>query len=88
MTLPKRDRGQNQFPIAYEYRHLQYDPLMLQIILLIQNSGHKPKYIQAHSGVTTHTLRNWINKRTRRPNASTMRAVARTLGYTIKLEKE
>jgi transcriptional regulator with XRE-family HTH domain len=87
-TKVNRQVGHNEFPIAHEYRNLRYEPDMLRVVMLYRSSGIKAKEIERSSGVTGQTLRNWESKKTRRPNHSTLKAVAAALGYSFKLMKE
>jgi hypothetical protein len=66
--------GHNEFPIAYQYKHMAFEPLMLQLTMLMKESGQ--------------TFRNWVQRKTKRPNASTLRAVAKVLGYRLTYEKD
>lgn len=75
-------KGDNKLtPMAREYRNLQYEPLMLRAVALLD--GHKLSQIQRDCGVTANTLRNWRNKKTHRPNSSTLRFVGRALGFKL-----
>ena len=50
---------------------------------MIQTSGANYKWIEAHSGVTSWTLNAWFNGKTKKPQAATINAVARALGYKL-----
>jgi hypothetical protein len=55
-TRPERHVYEN---IAAEYKAMQYDPLMLQAVMLIQASNHSRYQISQRSGVSTTTMANW-----------------------------
>jgi transcriptional regulator with XRE-family HTH domain len=80
--------GHNEFPIAYQYKHMAFEPLMLQLTMLMKESGKTHAEIERESGVTGQTFRNWVQRKTKRPNASTLRAVAKVLGYRLTYEKD
>jgi DNA-binding transcriptional regulator YiaG len=86
--LAKKTLGHNEHPIAHAYRTTIYEPDMLRIVMLYRSSGLSANNIQRQSGVTTQTLRNWEGRKTKRPNHSTLKAVAKALGYEFKLLKE
>jgi hypothetical protein len=73
--------------LATEYKTMQYDPRMLQTVMLLKASGKTPSYIQRVCGVTTQTLRNWEKKKTKRPQAATMDFALRTVGYQLVIRK-
>lgn len=80
-------KGDNRLtPMAREYRNLEYEPLMLDAVALLD--GHKLAAIQRDCGVTTQTLRRWQQRKTHRPNASTLRFVGKALGYRLTYVKE
>lgn len=74
--------------LEYEYRNLVHEPLMLQFTMLLENSGKAPGFVTHATGITTETLRKWRTKKTKRPNASTLRMAFKALGYSLKPTKE
>jgi len=78
--------------LAAEYRETldsaYFDPIMLRITMLIgkdYGAGHR---IATRSGVSPTTIRNWQLRKTHRPSASTLRFVARAVGYDLELVKK
>ena len=65
------------------YNFVDKDPIIDEVRTMIQNSGANYKWIEEHSGVTWQTLRNWFDGKTRKPQAATINAVARALGYKL-----
>lgn len=84
----KTAKGHNSLPLAYEYKHTDYEPLMLQFNLLMENSGKSSSFVTTQTSITAQTLRNWKLRKTRRPNSSTLRMAFKALGYTLKPIKE
>lgn len=74
--------------LEYEYKHILHEPLMLQFNMLMQTSGTRPGVIAKQTGITTQTLRNWLLRKTKRPNSSTLRTAYKALGYTLKPMKD
>ena len=73
---------------ATEYKHLQYEPLMLQTVMLLRASGKKPSYIERVTGVTSTTIRNWERKKTKRPQATTLRFALKSVGKKLAIVDE
>jgi len=77
--------------LAAEYKatltSAYYDPIMLRLNLLVGSDWGAAYRIALRSGVSPTTIRNWALRKTHRPNASTMRYVARALGYDLELVK-
>jgi len=65
------------------YSFTDKDPIIDEIRTVVQGSGWTHKRIQEESGVTTTTLRNWFGGKTMKPQAATLNAVARALGYKL-----
>lgn len=88
MNVARHRKETNQVPklnpIAQQYQDLEVEPLMLQINLLIKNSNKPHTKISRICGVTGQTLRNWDKKKTKRPQATTLKFVARALGYDLR----
>jgi len=64
------------------YRWLEHDPVRDEVVALIEESGMSLEAISRKSGgVSTTTLRRWINGATRRPQNVTLDFVLRGLGY-------
>jgi DNA-binding phage protein len=73
--------------IANEYRASinNPDPTMLQVALLIRNSKLSPRGIAERCGVSYVCIYRWLNGKTRRPQAVTMKFVLRALGYDLRV---
>lgn len=69
---------------TYEYK---YDPVIEQVLELLQNSNMKFKQASELSGVSPSTIRNWNKGKTRRPQSATIEAVGRAAGYGRKWVK-
>jgi hypothetical protein len=65
------------------YSFLEKDPIIDEIRTVILNSGANYAWIENQSGVTAQTLRAWFYGATRKPQAATINAVARSLGYKL-----
>lgn len=74
--------------LQHEYKHTVYEPLMLQFNMLMQASDKSYTQVATLTGITSQTLRNWHNRKTRRPNSSTLRMAYKALGYTLRAVKE
>lgn len=74
--------------LAYEYKHILHEPLMLQFNMLAQTTGIRPGVIAQKTGITTQTLRNWMLRKTKRPNSSTLRMAYKALGYSLRAVKD
>jgi len=65
------------------YNFTDKDPIIDELRTVIQDSGATYKQIHEDSGVSTQTLSNWFSGETRRPQAASLNAVARALGYKL-----
>lgn len=65
------------------YNFTEKDPIIDEIRTIYQDSGANYTWIQEHSGVSTATLVNWFSGTTKRPQAATVNAVLRCLGYKL-----
>jgi hypothetical protein len=65
------------------YNFIDRDPIIDEIRTVYQDSGANYKWVCEHSGVCTSTLNNWFNGQTKRPQAATINAVLRSLGYKL-----
>jgi transcriptional regulator with XRE-family HTH domain len=65
------------------YNFTDKDPIIDELRTVIQDSGATYKQIHEDSGVSTATLTNWFAGETRRPQAASLNAVARALGYKL-----
>lgn len=67
----QRDKG---------YKFMEKDPVLDQLITLVEESPKSLAKISDESGVSKSCLRNWMYGRTRRPQNITMDFVARAVG--------
>ena len=65
------------------YSFIDKDPIIDEVRTMINNSGANYKWVEEHSGVTSTTLNAWFNGKTKKPQAATLNAVARALGYKL-----
>jgi transcriptional regulator with XRE-family HTH domain len=65
------------------YNFQDKDPIIDEVRTIVQMSGATYKKIEADSGVTSATLRAWFQGKTRKPQAATLNAVARALGFKL-----
>lgn len=66
---------------SYNFR--DKDPIIDEIRTIYQDSGFTYRQINEASGVTTSTLTNWFSGSTMRPQAATVNAVLRAMGYKL-----
>jgi hypothetical protein len=65
------------------YNFVDKDPIIDEVRTMVGDSGASYKWIENESGVTAVTLRKWFDGETRKPQAATLNAVARALGYKL-----
>jgi hypothetical protein len=65
------------------YNFIDKDPIIDEIRTVYQTSGVNYRWLQEHSGVSPGTLTGWFSGPTRRPQAATINAVLRSLGYKL-----
>jgi len=65
------------------YSFVDKDPIIDEVRGVFNASGATYKSIEADSGVTYQTMRNWFEGKTRRPQAATLNAVLRALGKKL-----
>jgi len=65
------------------YNFIDKDPMIDEIRSIVERSGASYKWVNSESGVSTQTLTKWFDGSTRRPQAATMNAVLRSLGYKL-----
>jgi transcriptional regulator with XRE-family HTH domain len=65
------------------YSFIDKDPIIDEVRTIVQMSGATYKKIEEDSGVTSATLRAWFQGKTRKPQAATLNAVARALGFKL-----
>jgi len=65
------------------YNFIDKDPIIDEIRTIYQDSGVNYKWIELNSGVTSTTLSAWFNGKTRKPQAATINAVLRAMGYKL-----
>ena len=62
------------------YNFIDKDPVIDELRTVFKRYGIKYQYVEDRSGVTTQTLRNWFEGKTKRPLNSTVEAVLRAIG--------
>lgn len=65
------------------YNFVDKDPIIDEIRTIYEQSGANYTWIHEHSNVSTGTLTNWFNGTTKKPQAATINAVLRSLGYKL-----
>lgn len=69
------------------YNFVQKDPIIDYIRTIVEECGLTYDRIEQESGVTGATLRAWFYGNTRKPQAATINAVLRCLGYKLAITK-
>lgn len=67
------------------YNFVDKDPIIDEIRSVYEESGANYEWISKHSGVSKTTLTNWFSGTTRKPQAATVNAVLRSLGYKLSI---
>jgi hypothetical protein len=67
------------------YSFIDKDPIIDEIRTKIYDSGATYKWISEGSGVSTVTIRNWLDGQTKKPQAATINAVLRAIGYKLEI---
>lgn len=65
------------------YSFIDKDPIIDEIRTVYQDSGVNYAWVHEHSNVAVGTLVNWFSGTTKRPQAATINAVLRALGYKL-----
>jgi transcriptional regulator with XRE-family HTH domain len=65
------------------YSFMDKDPIIDEIRTIYQDSGVNYKWISDNSGVSAATLTAWFSGTTKKPQAATINAVLRALGYKL-----
>jgi hypothetical protein len=65
------------------YNFVDKDPIIDEVRGVFDRAGVTKQWVEDESGVTTHTLRQWFDGATRKPQAATVNAVLRCLGYKL-----
>lgn len=71
----------------YKTYNYKIDPVIDQVLELLENSSMKFTQASDVSGVASSTIRNWSKGKTRRPQSTTIEAVGRAAGYGRKWVK-
>jgi hypothetical protein len=65
------------------YNFVDKDPIIDEVRTVFAQSGATYRWVEEHSGVTHQTLRNWFDGETKRPQAASINAVLRSLGFKL-----
>ncbi len=65
------------------YNFVEKDPIIDEIRTIYQDSGANYAWIHENSGVSPTTLTSWFTGQTKKPQAATINAVLRSLGYKL-----
>lgn len=74
-------------PLYKTYLFKDKDPVIHEVEDTMKREGFTIARIEALSGVTANTMRNWFYGATKRPNNATVQAVMRAMGYQAKWVK-
>lgn len=69
------------------YNFVDKDPIIDEIRAIIKQENSTYEYIHIMSGVSTNTLTKWFDGSTKRPQAATVNAVLRALGYKLTITR-
>ena len=65
------------------YSFVNKDPIIDHVRSMLDKEGASYKDVNEKSGVSTNTLYQWFDGKTKRPQYATVMAVARSLGYDV-----
>jgi DNA-binding phage protein len=65
------------------YNFVDKDPIIDEVRGVFQQTGVTHKWVADRSGVTTQTMNKWFSGKTRKPQAATVNAVLRAMGYKL-----
>ena len=65
------------------YGFIDKDPIIDEVRTIVADSGMTYKQIHEASGVSIGTLVSWFGGKAKRPQAATVNAVLRTMGYKL-----
>jgi transcriptional regulator with XRE-family HTH domain len=65
------------------YSFIDKDPIIDEVRGVWQASGQTYKQVEEQGGVSAKTLHYWFDGATKRPQAATLNAVLRALGYKL-----
>ena len=65
------------------YNFVDKDPMIDQLRTVVEKAGVTYKALSDDSGVSPQTISNWFAGETRKPQAATMNAVLRAIGYRL-----
>jgi hypothetical protein len=82
MLILKQENKMARFTYK-SYNFTDKDPIIDEIRTIYQDSGVNYKWIEANSGVTSTTLSAWFTGKTKKPQAATINAVLRAMGYKL-----
>lgn len=70
------------------YSFVNQDPIIGEIKAIMYREGLNASQVSKASGVSDGTVRNWISKKTRRPQHAAVMAVIRGAGYDMVVKKK
>jgi hypothetical protein len=83
-----RKKGASAFVRVYKsYHFLDKDPVIDIVRTIVQDSGESYSAVSNMSDVSTTTLYNWFEGKTKRPQYCTVAAVVRALGGDFGITK-
>jgi DNA-binding phage protein len=79
----KKHAKRGSLKLYKTYNFVDKDPIIDKVRTMVQREGVKYSEIAVRSGVTTSTMHNWFDGKTRRPQFATVMAVVHALGYKV-----
>jgi hypothetical protein len=65
------------------YNFVDKDPIIDEIRTIYEQSGVNYQWLHENSNVSVGTLVNWFSGKTKKPQAATINAVLRAMGYKL-----
>lgn len=86
-TRKRRTNGSGSLRLYRSYNFMDKDPVIDELRTIHQREGLSYSQIGWLSGISSNTIHNWFEGKTRRPQNASIEAYARALGYRRKFEK-
>jgi transcriptional regulator with XRE-family HTH domain len=86
MAKPKGNGGSLKLYTSYNF--VDKDPIIDKMRAMVKREGLKYGEISGLSGVSSSTMHNWFEGKTKRPQYATVMAVVHALGYRATYTKK
>jgi len=86
MAKPKGNGGSLKLYTSYNF--VDKDPIIDKMRTMVKREGLKYGEISGLSGVSSSTMHNWFEGKTKRPQYATVMAVVHALGYRATFTKK